>query len=230
MHVCRSCHKMSIGKRPAINVSKWREWAVSSGDVMRAAVDTADALGHDAVVAFHGTGLSVREHQERTVDNFVELRRIATDLPIVPVLQGWTKNDYLACADLYRRRGIDLKSYGTVCIGSVCRRQGTREATEIMSALRALGMRLHAFGFKILGLLACACALASADSMAWSYEARRRPPRPECVGLHINCANCAHAALDWFNRLAALLSALDVRDEVSPTPDVSSQIWLPGFP
>lgn len=35
------------------------------------------------------TGLTVREHQERTIANFLELRRIAPGLPFIPVLQGW---------------------------------------------------------------------------------------------------------------------------------------------
>lgn len=52
------------------------------------------------------TGLSVGEHQRRTVDNFVRLRQFAPDLPIIPVLQGWRIGDYLRCADDYA--GIDL--------------------------------------------------------------------------------------------------------------------------
>lgn len=41
------------------------------------------------------TGLTVAEHQRRTVDNLVQLRGLAPDLPIVPVVQGWTVADYL---------------------------------------------------------------------------------------------------------------------------------------
>ncbi len=41
------------------------------------------------------TGLSVREHQERTVANYLTLRSIAPDLPFIPVLQGWRIADYL---------------------------------------------------------------------------------------------------------------------------------------
>src|SRR6266545_5152919 len=41
------------------------------------------------------TGLSVREHQHRTVTNYLELRRLAPGLPFIPVLQGWRLDDYL---------------------------------------------------------------------------------------------------------------------------------------
>ena len=54
------------------------------------------------------TGLSVADHQRRTVDNLLQLRALDPDLPIIPVLQGWTVANYLHCADLYERSGINL--------------------------------------------------------------------------------------------------------------------------
>lgn len=48
---------------------------------------------------FVGTHLSVAEHQRRTVANFLELRSLAPDLRIAPVLQGRTGADYEWCAD-----------------------------------------------------------------------------------------------------------------------------------
>ena len=41
------------------------------------------------------TGLSIAAHQVRTVANYLELRSLAPDLPFVPVLQGWERDDYL---------------------------------------------------------------------------------------------------------------------------------------
>ena len=69
------------------------------------------------------TGLTVREHQRRTVRNLVRLRELAPELPFVPVLQGWTIADYERCADLYRQAGIDLEAEPLVGVGTVCRRQ-----------------------------------------------------------------------------------------------------------
>jgi hypothetical protein len=51
------------------------------------------------------TGLSIAEHQRRTVANVQQLRAMAPDLPFIPVLQGWRLDDYLACADLYEQGG-----------------------------------------------------------------------------------------------------------------------------
>ena len=54
------------------------------------------------------TGLTIYEHQRRTVANFAELRGRAPDLPFAPVLQGWRISDYVRCAELYRAWGFDL--------------------------------------------------------------------------------------------------------------------------
>jgi hypothetical protein len=57
-------------------------------------------------VKFAGTGLSVAEHQRRTVANLLSLREEAPEVPWIPVLQGWTLVDYLRCTGAVRgRRG-----------------------------------------------------------------------------------------------------------------------------
>jgi hypothetical protein len=158
-------------------------------------------------IRFAGTGLSVIEHQRRTVANFLELRDIAPDLPFIPVLQGFTQAEYLDCVTQYHDAGVDLAAEPTVGIGSVCRRQGTTEAAEIIAALkeRVPGIRLHGFGIKISGLGAYGALLASSDSMAWSYDARRSPRLPHCTG-HKNCANCPRFAFRWRERVLASLA------------------------
>lgn len=142
------------------------------------------------------TGLTVREHQERTVQNYLDLRDLG---PFIPVLQGWTLDDYEACIGLYLEAGVDLWSLSLVGIGSVCRRQSTSEIEEIVWALGgASGLPLHGFGVKARGLDKYATALESADSMAWSYQARRNPPLEFCS--HKSCANCIHYAMRWRDR------------------------------
>jgi len=148
------------------------------------------------------TGLSVREHQDRTVASYLELRALAPQLPFVPVVQGWHLADYLACAELYRQAGVDLAAMPLTGLGSVCRRQGTGEITRIVSALAARGLRLHGFGVKTSGLRLFGHLLASADSMAWSYSARRGPALAGCTG-HRNCANCLAYATRWRGRMLA---------------------------
>lgn len=150
------------------------------------------------------TGLSVEEHQFRTVENLLELRCIAPDLPWVPVLQGWTLGQYEACAQMYAGYGIDLRKEPLVGIGSVCRRQQTQGGREVVERFASQGIRLHAFGLKMGGLREVGYLLASSDSLAWSYAARRREALPGCT--HRACANCIHYALRWRERILKTLS------------------------
>lgn len=145
------------------------------------------------------TGLSVREHQERTVANFLELRVIAPDLPIVPVLQGYTVAEYRACLALYTQAGVVLADEPLVGLGSVCRRQGTGEIARLVSELACAGLKLHGFGVKT-GAHRYGYLLASADSMAWSSRARSIAYHGGDTGLgceHRSCANCLRFALAW---------------------------------
>lgn len=154
---------------------------------------------------FVGTKLSVPEHQNRTVYNAVELEMLAPELPWLKVVQGDKRDDYLRCMDLYERAGIDLTKEPLVGVGSVCRRQGMKEAHDIVQALRERGLhRLHGFGVKTKGLALFGDLLDSADSLAWSEDARRKK-RVICGTVHPrggkNCANCLPYALQWRARL-----------------------------
>jgi hypothetical protein len=168
------------------------------------------------------TGLAVREHQERTVANYLELRSLAPGLPFIPVLQGWRLADYLRCLDLYESAGVDLTALPRVGLGSVCRRQSTGEIAVIVGALASRGLRMHGFGVKTGGLHLYGHRLASADSMAWSYAARREPPLPGCAG-HRNCANCLAYATAWRCRVLARFAARGHQDSLFDDLD-----WQPG--
>jgi hypothetical protein len=150
------------------------------------------------------TGLSVREHQERTVANLLELRALAPTSrlrrKIKPALQGDTVRSYLACADLYAQAGVDLIAESLVGLGSVCRRQSTDEIDGLVRELAGAGLRLHGFGVKTQGLRRYGALLTSADSLAWSFQARRSPALPGCTG-HLNCANCLTFATVYRTRL-----------------------------
>jgi hypothetical protein len=152
------------------------------------------------------TGLTVAEHQRRTVANFMRLREQLGRL-VVPVLQGWTSDDYLRCWDQYHRASIDLEREDVVGLGSVCRRQSTAEAGRIVRRLAANWLvRLHGFGVKLTGLESFGDLLGSADSMAWSYRARRDLPLNGCA--HKSCSNCPRYALRWRASLLERLGQL----------------------
>ncbi|WP_254874926.1 MULTISPECIES: hypothetical protein [unclassified Streptomyces] len=142
---------------------------------------------------------AVRIHQQFTVDNYLELRALAPDLPFIPVLQGNQFDDYKHCAQLYADAGVDLAAAPVVGLGSVCRRQATAEIEEIVRHFAGQGLRLHGFGVKTKGLGAYADQLTSADSMAWSMDARRSAPLPGHT--HKNCANCPDWAIRWHQRI-----------------------------
>ncbi len=152
------------------------------------------------------TGLSVREHQERTVASYLRLRCLAPGLPFIPVVQGWRLADYLHCVRLYDSAGVDLARLPLTGLGSVCRRQSTAEIAVIAATLASRGLRLHGFGVKTGGLHLYGHLLNSADSMAWSYAARRLPALPGCSG-HKNCANCLTFASRWRRRVLAQYAA-----------------------
>ena len=167
------------------------------------------------------TGLSVGEHQERTVANYLELRTLAPGLPFIPVVQGWQLADYLRCLSLYASAGVDLAALPRVGLGSVCRRQSTGEIAVIVCTLARRGLRMHGFGVKTGGLHLYGHRLASADSMAWSYAARREPPLPGCTG-HKNCANCLAYATAWRSRVLASFNARGHQASLSDSLD-----WQP---
>lgn len=160
-----------------------------------------DWMNEPAMLAW--TGLTVEEHQRRTVDNFLDLRTLAPELPFVPVVQGWEPDDYDRCVDLYERAGVDLGVEPVVGVGTVCRRQDTETGAAIFTRLAERGLHLHGFGVKLTGLRLYGDHLDSADSLAWSYRARRAGmdrrktggPTPPCGKS--TCANCLHFALAW---------------------------------
>lgn len=153
----------------------------------------------------HDLTTAIRTHQSYTVDNLLELRTLAPDIPWMPVLQGWALADYQHCADLYEAAGINLAAEPIVGLGSVCRRQATDEIAEIAATFANQGLNLHGFGVKTQGLGDYGPDLASADSMAWSYDARRKQPLPGHT--HKNCANCEEWALRWRQRVLATMAS-----------------------
>jgi hypothetical protein len=149
------------------------------------------------------TGKTILEHQELTVRNFIELYDSETGFEFVPTIQGQTLEQYRHHVGMYRERGFDLKRLNRVGVGSVCRRESTREIEFIMSNLANDGLSIHGFGVKSGGMKRYAQHLKSADSLAWSFNAR---VRKEYCQVHQenhttkNCANCFHYAVEWFNR------------------------------
>lgn len=162
------------------------------------------------------TGLTIGEHQWRTVENYLHLRELLGGL-VIPVLQGWEWHDYHLHWDMYEQAGVDLASCPTVGLGTICRRQNMTEAGRIVRSLRPL--RLHAFGVKLTGLESFGDALASADSMAWSYAARK--DHPIRGHTHKSCANCIEYALRWSTQITNLLGQTRLEVTCATSPPVT---------
>jgi hypothetical protein len=167
------------------------------------------------------TGLTVQEHQARTIDSVERLRDFGLNVNFVPVLQGWSKSDYLRHIDMYTQRGFDLASEPVVGVGTVCRRQATSEAEDIIKTLSGAGISIHAFGFKKVGLMKCNQHLYSADSMAWSFNARYDKPLEGCT--HKNCANCLKYANLWRDSMLDTLSYQNGKTYTFPSTPTPAQ-------
>lgn len=122
------------------------------------------------------TGLSVLEHQRLTIERYDALLPLVRGVYVMPVLQGYTVDDYLRHIDMY---GDRLGPGAYVGVGSVCKRNAdVRQIETILSAIKRKrpDLRLHGFGLKITSLASGIVqdSLHSADSMAWSFAARKQ--------------------------------------------------------
>jgi hypothetical protein len=186
---------------PADYVAEVRRFRDGVGRLEWAAVQ--DWMCEDVVLK--KTGLTIADHQARTIDSLIELRSRAPEVPWCPVLQGWTLGLYLDHVEEYARRGIDLTREPIVGIGSVCRRQHTLHASMIVRDIVDLGINLHGFGFKVDGLRELAGVLTSSDSLAWSYKGRRSRNEGGMECDKNACNNCYHFAREWLADLRATL-------------------------
>jgi hypothetical protein len=122
------------------------------------------------------TGLAIADHQRLTIERYDRLTQHSLAVPILPVLQGYAPRDYVRHLEMYQGR---LGSGQWVGVGSVCKRNGSpADIRNVLSAIKARrpDLRLHGFGIKRTALAdpSIRAMLYSADSMAWSYSARKQ--------------------------------------------------------
>jgi hypothetical protein len=149
-------------------------WRLHDGGIVniRAAV-AQDYMCEPFILA--KTGMTVAEHQRLTIDRFERVRLHAPPFHIMPVLQGYEPGEYAAHIKQYGR----LLAPGMwVGVGSVCKRNSNpAQIVAVLSAIHAArpDLRLQGFGIKKTALKNADVRrlLYSADSMAWSYHARK---------------------------------------------------------
>lgn len=122
------------------------------------------------------TGLSVEEHQRLTIERYDALVALVDPrVYVMPVLQGYAVSDYLRHLEMY---GSRLARGAYVGVGSICKRNTDIGAIEeILTSIKRKrpDLRLHGFGLKTTALSSWVVrdCLHSADSMAWSFAARK---------------------------------------------------------
>lgn len=160
------------------------------------------------------TGLSIREHQKRTVASLEELRKVAPEVTWLPVLQGWDAKSYLEHLGMYKASGFDLDKEQLVGVGSLAVRQKSGIVSQVLCLLNDEGLRLHAFGLSIAGLSKVHKFVESVDSMVWSFIARRRRIKlAECNDKHSVCNNCLQYALKWHREITNQIRELCANEE-----------------
>lgn len=149
-----------------------RRWALADQTLLAAVAQ--DWMCEPWIVA--KTGRSVEEHQRLTIERYDQLKSCDVGgALILPVLQGYAAEDYARHVEAY---GDRLDPGCWVGVGSVCKRNGDAWAVaDVLAAIkrRRPDLRLHGFGLKITALTSGAVRdlLHTADSMAWSWNARR---------------------------------------------------------
>lgn len=153
----------------------------STGVVQIAAAVAQDYMCEAFMLA--KTGLTVGDHQRLTIERYdalvAELDRLFgghCPFPVMPVLQGYAPEDYARHLRMY---GDRLKPGMWVGVGSVCKRNGDPvQIAAILAGIKQVrpDLRLHGFGIKqtSLSVPAVLDLIDTADSLAWSYAARRK--------------------------------------------------------
>lgn len=139
------------------------------------------------------TGLTIADHQRLTIERYDELLRCETGVYIMPSLQGYEPKDYVSHLRQYGHR---LAIGAWVGVGSVCKRNGDIGAIEaVLIAIKHVrpDLKLHGFGLKTTALSSGLVnqLLETADSMAWSFNARKNGRN----------ANCWREAKKWTDRI-----------------------------
>lgn len=152
--------------------------------------------------SLQATGLTVKEHQKRTIRSYLELRSMG--VPVIPVLQGRASVEYYDHVEDYMKAGVNLRNAPMVGLGSIKKKESL-PLSVLISSLKHEGIKLHGFGLGLKSLeYFAAKGVASADSTAWGVGARKRP------GESGGDQNSLSAALLWREEIFSKLERMGV--------------------
>ena len=155
---------------PEVYAEQIKRW-IGNGNLLAAV--TQDYMCEPAMLK--RTGLTVAEHQRLTIARYDTLLHCDTGCYIMPVLQGYEPEEYVSHI---RQYGDRLAHRAWVGVGSICKRNSSPcLILEVLIAIKTErpDLKLHGFGLKTTALAngTIRRLLETADSMAWSFAARR---------------------------------------------------------
>ena len=122
------------------------------------------------------------ERIQKTVSNAVECFQYDETIPWLPVIQGYTIDEYLYCVDLYKEVGITSDYWA---IGSICSRKGfPHKIRRIITTIADIvPHKIHAFGLSLTYLYDPQIFnnIYSSDSAAWVYGATKMAQKPQMI-------------------------------------------------
>jgi len=110
------------------------------------------------------------ERIDATINNALECIDHDTSIPWVPVLQGYTLDEYKYCWDQYQEFGVSANLWA---VGSVCVRKKTGGIRYLMTRIkRYTKQNLHSFGLTLSSLRHSDVffSIVSSDSAAWNWR------------------------------------------------------------
>lgn len=187
-------------------------WSMNQYLDLAASHDWAWYAGMDFCVEkeIAGTQTDALFRIAETCRMYHELRQAARDRGMkdpMPIIQGWTVSQYLWCIDNFPL--IDWPDL--IGVGSMCRRH-IRGENGILAVIEALdkvlppNTKLHCFGIKgpVMEIIGKHPRLASIDSLAWDFAARRDHPVGRTMDLR------GSYMLDWVSKNTAAVERAKV--------------------
>lgn len=117
--------------------------------------------------------LTNKERIERTVNNSISILDHDVDAKVIPVIQGYSLDEYQYCLDRLKEQGL---MRGRMAVGSVCIRKRKQEVKDILRLIRkCTSAKLHVFGLNMVFLHddEIRTLVDSFDTFAWFFRASR---------------------------------------------------------